>query len=182
MLGIEKAPKRNHTIGEDPTDGTLQPLPVDGAGTHYSTASAPRAFSDSEALARDIKEGKLTGYIGHNIELTGTISFKGALRVDGRFAGVIDAEDGTLVLSAGGQIDAEIKIASAKLNGIVKGNIRASRNIDISRSAKVVADIQTTSLVIEEGAFFEGSCRMTQVNQVPNEKGDLQQKAKRASA
>jgi len=47
----------------------------------------------------------------------------------------------------------------------VNGDITASKRIEMGRVAKVTGNIQTPALVIENGAIFEGSCRMVQIKE-----------------
>lgn len=124
-----------------------------------------RAVSESEALARDIKEGTLSGYVGNSTLLTGEASFKGMLRVDGRLTGRITSEDGTLLVGTNGQVDADIEVAVATINGTVNGDIIATERLEMGRAAHVKGNIQTPSLMIEQGAIFEGSCRMLQLKE-----------------
>ena len=126
------------------------------------SASSPRAVTESEALARDIKEGLLSGFVGNGTALTGEASFKGMLRVDGHLSGKVNSEGGTLIVGNNGQVDADIEVAVATIHGTVNGDIIASQRLELGRAAKVNGNIQTPSLVIEQGAVFEGSCRMVQ--------------------
>jgi cytoskeletal protein CcmA (bactofilin family) len=126
------------------------------------TASSSRAVTESESLARDIKEGLLSGFVGNGTALTGEASFKGMLRVDGHLSGQIRSEGGTLIVGNNGQVDADIEVAVATIHGTVNGDINASQRLELGRAAKVNGNIQTPSLVIEQGAVFEGSCRMVQ--------------------
>ncbi len=121
-----------------------------------------RAISVADSLARDLKEGTLSGFIGNSTVLTGEANFKGMLRVDGHFSGQIKSEKGTLIVSAGGHVEADIEVAVAMINGTIKGDIIASQRIEFGRSAKVTGNIQTPALVIEQGAIFGGNCHMTQ--------------------
>ncbi len=125
-------------------------------------ASASRAISESETLARDIKDGVLSGYVGNGTVLTGEATFKAMLRVDGLLSGSVSSESGTLIVGNNGQVDADIKVAVATIHGAVNGDIVASQRLELGRAAKVNGNIQTPSLVIEQGAVFEGSCRMIQ--------------------
>jgi cytoskeletal protein CcmA (bactofilin family) len=122
-----------------------------------------RAYSESESLARDIKEGTLSGFVGNGTTLTGEANFKGMLRVDGHLSGRVTSQDGTLIISSGGQVDADIEVSVAQIYGTVNGDIIASKRIELGRVARVTGNIQTPALVIEQGAIFEGSCRMQQL-------------------
>ncbi len=122
-----------------------------------------RAVTESESLARDIKEGTLSGFVGNGTVLTGEATFKGMLRVDGHLSGRVSSSDGTLIVSTNGQVDANIEVAVAQILGTVNGDVIASKRIEMGRVAKVNGNIQTPALVIENGAVFEGSCRMVQL-------------------
>lgn len=126
------------------------------------TAAASRAVTESESLARDIKDGLLSGFVGNGTTLQGEASFKGMLRVDGHLSGQVKSEGGTLIIGNNGQVDADIEVAVATIHGTVNGDIIASQRLELGRAAKVNGNIQTPSLVIEQGAVFEGSCRMVQ--------------------
>jgi cytoskeletal protein CcmA (bactofilin family) len=142
------------STGGSPTDSLYQ------NATHTPTTS--RAVTESESLARDIKEGVLSGFVGNGTTLTGEASFKGMLRVDGHLSGRVSSEGGTLIVGNNGQVDANIEVAVAIIQGSVNGDITASQRLEMGRAAKVNGNVQTPSLVIEQGAVFEGSCRMTQ--------------------
>src|SRR5436305_4744261 len=129
--------------------------PTEGVAT-------PKALTESETIAREIKDGSLSGFVGSGTVITGEASFKSMLRVDGRFSGRITSTGGALIVGAGGQVDANIEVSVATIHGIVNGDIIASDRIELGRAAKLNGNIQTPSLMIEQGAVFEGSCKMTQ--------------------
>jgi cytoskeletal protein CcmA (bactofilin family) len=63
-------------------------------------------------------------------------------------------------VSTNGLVEADIDVAVAQIHGAVKGDIIASKRIEMGRVARVNGNIFTPSLVVEQGAHFEGSCRM----------------------
>jgi cytoskeletal protein CcmA (bactofilin family) len=134
------------------------------------TASTSRPVTESESLARDIKDGILSGFVGNGTTLTGEANFKGMLRVDGLLAGQVNSDGGTLIVGNNGQVDANIAVAVATIHGTVNGNIIASQRLELGRAAKVKGDIETPSLVIEQGATFEGNCRMVQLREAQEKK------------
>lgn len=166
-----EAESEHSTDNPDTQPSTLYPTSsYQNSDTQYrqqtqtaDPASASRAMSESESLARDIKEGILSGYVGNGTVLTGEASFKAMLRVDGHLSGSVSSEGGTLLVGNNGQVDADIKVAIATIHGTVNGDIVASQRLELGRAAKVNGNIQTPSLVIEQGAIFEGSCRMIQL-------------------
>ncbi|HJT65846.1 MAG TPA: polymer-forming cytoskeletal protein [Pyrinomonadaceae bacterium] len=125
---------------------------------------APRgAMTESETLARDIKEGTLSGFVGGGTDVTGEANFKAMMRVDGHFSGRISSSSGTLIVGNNGTVDANIEVAVAVIHGTINGDIIATQRLELGRAAKVHGNIQTPSLVIEQGAIFEGSCKMIQM-------------------
>ena len=86
------------------------------------------------------------------------IAFEGTLRINGYAAGVIRSDEGRLIVEADGEIDAEISVHDATINGCVRGDIRAKRKVELGGSARVVGDIEAVALSIEPGAAFEGRC------------------------
>ena len=126
--------------------------------------SAPRgAMTESETLARDIKEGTLSGFVGGGTDVTGEANFKAMMRVDGHFSGRISSTSGTLIVGNNGTVDANIEVAVAVIHGTINGDIIATQRLELGRAAKVHGNIQTPSLIIEQGAVFEGSCKMLQM-------------------
>ena len=122
-------------------------------------------MTESEAMARDIKEGRLSGFVGSGTVLTGETNFQAMLRVDGHLTGSITSKDGTLIIGSTGQVDANIKVAAAVVNGTVNGDIIATGRLELGRTARVAGNIQTPRLVIEDGAILEGSCSMIQAQE-----------------
>jgi cytoskeletal protein CcmA (bactofilin family) len=132
------------------------------SGTQYGNLSEPArpVTTDSESMARDIKEGRLSGFVGHGTVLTGETNFQAMLRVDGVLQGTVSSDAGTLIVGTNGQVDANVAVASATVNGTVNGDIVATEKLHLGRTAKVVGNVQTPRIVIEEGAVLEGSCSM----------------------
>jgi len=122
--------------------------------------STARAMTESESLAREIKEGNLSGFVGGGTVVTGEANFKAMMRVDGHLSGRICSTSGTLIVGANGKVDANIEVAIAIVHGTVNGDIIATQRLELGRAAKLNGNIQTASLVIEPGALFEGSCKM----------------------
>ena len=127
------------------------------------TSATPKALTESETTAKEIKDGTLSGFVGSGTTITGECSFKSMLRVDGRFSGRVTSKTGTLIVGAGGQVDANIEVAVCTVHGIVNGDIIAGERIELGRASKLNGNIQTPSLVVEPGAVFEGSSKMVQM-------------------
>jgi len=175
MLRIGKNPKEHE---ENDNSSHKQEVPEYPAAKSYSSyqgaASEPkpaetapgssRAMTESETLARDIKEGTLSGFVGGGTVVTGEANFKAMMRVDGHLSGRVSSSSGTLIVGANGKVDANIEVAVAVIHGTINGDIIATQRLELGRAAKVNGNIQTPSLIIEQGAVFEGSCKMLQMS------------------
>ena len=127
------------------------------------------AISESDSMARDIKEGRLSGFVGHGTTLTGETEFHAMLRVDGHLIGTVSSESGTLIIGTNGQVDANIMVAAAMINGTVNGDIVASEKLQLGRTARVMGNIHSPRLIVEEGAILEGSCSMLKARETQEE-------------
>jgi cytoskeletal protein CcmA (bactofilin family) len=132
-------------------------------------AGSRGAISESDSMARDIKEGRLSGFVGHGTTLTGETEFHAMLRVDGHLIGTVTSEAGTLIIGTNGQVDANIMVAAAMINGTVNGDVIASEKLQLGRTARVLGNIQAPKLIIEEGAILEGSCSMLKARETQEE-------------
>ena len=134
------------------------------------SGNSSRAMTESETLAKDIKEGTLSGFVGGGTVVTGEANFKAMMRVDGHLSGRVSSSSGTLIVGANGKVDANIEVAVAVIHGTINGDIIATQRLELGRAAKVNGNIQTPSLIIEQGAVFEGSCKMVQMTQAAAKK------------
>jgi cytoskeletal protein CcmA (bactofilin family) len=154
---------------EVPDYSTAKTYSYQGTGVEAKPApepaapSASRAMTESETLARDIKEGTLSGFVGGGTVVTGEANFKAMMRVDGTLSGRVSSSSGTLIVGANGKVDANIEVAVAVIHGTINGDIIATQRLELGRAAKVNGNIQTPSLIIEQGAVFEGTCKMLQM-------------------
>ncbi len=167
MLRMGKNPSEDKSQTETDSYATRSYSPYQSNETQArpaaDNAATPKALTESETIAREIKDGSLSGFVGSGTVITGEASFKSMLRVDGRFSGRITSGTGTLIVGSGGQVDANIEVDVAMIHGVVNGDIIAGQRIELGRAAKLNGNIQTPSLVIEQGAVFEGSCKMVQM-------------------
>lgn len=100
------------------------------------------------------------GFVGDVLNFSGEVLFKSMLRIDGNFSGRVTSTDGTLIVSNGARVThAVINVAVAKINGTVEGDISASKELVLGRTASVIGSVSAPALVVEEGALLNGVCR-----------------------
>ena len=95
-----------------------------------------------------------------NPELNGEITFKDMVRVNGHVAGTIYSKTGTLIIDLNAKVEASVDVAIAVIGGNVIGDIIARERVELGPASKIYGNIWTRSLVIKDGAIFEGVCRM----------------------
>lgn len=87
----------------------------------------------------------------------GEIAFEGTLRIDGKFEGKMNSK-GRLTVGKGAQVAAEVIVASAAIDGVMKGNIVAGERVELASSAQLLGDVRATRLIVAEGATLVGNC------------------------
>jgi cytoskeletal protein CcmA (bactofilin family) len=97
--------------------------------------------------------------LGRGVRFEGKLTFAGTVRIDASFIGTIVTDD-VLVVGEAARIDANITCGTIIVHGEVNGNVQAKNGVEIRSSGKVRGDLETASLVIEKGAFFQGASRM----------------------
>lgn len=97
--------------------------------------------------------------LGRGARFEGKLTFEGTVRIDATFIGSITTND-VLVVGEHARIDAEISCGTIIVYGEVNGNIKAKTAVEIHNSAKVHSELETPTLTVEKGAFFQGSVLM----------------------
>ena len=104
-------------------------------------------------------QGSLNSILGQGCKVKGNIELKGTIRIDGEFEGSMECPE-TLIIGKSGVVKANVAVKNAIIGGKIVGNIAASNKIELQTGSHVEGDIQTARLVIDEGVFFEGNCKM----------------------
>ena len=86
-------------------------------------------------------------YLGSDTVYEGKLSFKGTVRIEGRFTGDI-VSDGTL------------NVGELLLSGHFNGEVMAKRRVVVDASGVLEGNLQTPSLLTEEGGVIEGQITM----------------------
>ncbi len=103
---------------------------------------------------------ELHAILGEGSEFSGKLIFEGRVRIDGKFRGEIVSED-VLVIGAGADVEATIEVGRLiVLGGTVRGEVRASRAVELHAPARVFGNICTPQLAIDRGVVFEGQSRV----------------------
>ncbi len=97
--------------------------------------------------------------IGAHARFNGELDFEGTVRIDGSFEGNIrSSQDGTLIVSESAEIRGEVDVPNLLLHGTIRGNVRASKSIQVGPKGMLNGDLQYATLSLAEGAAINGRC------------------------
>ena len=91
--------------------------------------------------------------------LEGTLEVDGEVSLDGKVNGKITGT-GLVTIGEHADLQAEVSAPTVVVHGTVRGEIHATESLQLHKSAKVKGVIAAARLRIDEGAVFEGECRM----------------------
>ena len=104
--------------------------------------------------------------LGPDAEVTGKLSFETATRIEGKLRGEIRASD-LLVIGAEAVVNATVHASKLVVLGEVRGEVQGASRVEICAGGRIFGDVQTKTLVIQEGATFEGKSRMGELKEAP---------------
>jgi cytoskeletal protein CcmA (bactofilin family) len=129
------------------------------ARTPFGSKSGEGEYTSAPPMAASSSSGGLSAFIDQGSEFEGKLSFKDTVRIDGMFRGEISSEN-TLIVGETGVIEATIRSKVVAVSGSVSGDIVAGTKVVLHKTARVVGNIETGSLVVEDGAEIDGQIKM----------------------
>lgn len=130
----------------------------------------------------DSRGGGNSATIGKAVKIVGQIYSKEDLYVDGDLEGTVEALEHRLTIGPNGSLHASIKAREVVVLGTIQGNVEATEKIEIRKDAKLVGDIKTARIIIEDGAYFKGSIDIVKPEPAKVTQPKQQQQAPAASA
>ncbi len=100
--------------------------------------------------------------LGADAEVSGRLSFTTATRIEGKLKGEIRSVD-LLVVGPQAQVQATVHAHVLIVLGQIEGNVMCTDRLEIRPGGRLLGDVETRALVIAEGGYFEGQCRMETV-------------------
>lgn len=98
--------------------------------------------------------------IGTRSVFEGKFAVKGALKIDGKFEGKALIVD-KVFIGPKGKVKANIRASSVVVEGILIGNINASNRVLLLPTSRILGDIQTPELIIQNGTILKGRCTIS---------------------
>src|SRR6202047_1387419 len=114
-------------------------------------------MSTAPAASHHVSDSRGPAIIGKSVMIKGQIFSREDLTIDGEVDGSVELHEHRLTVGPNGNLQAGVKAREVVVLGTIHGNVEASDKIDIRKDAKLVGDIKTSRIVIEDGAYFKGS-------------------------
>ncbi|MCS7003848.1 MAG: polymer-forming cytoskeletal protein [Cytophagales bacterium] len=115
-------------------------------------------FNKNSVQAQELGQSS-SNIIGKGTTIIGDIESAGNLRIDGKLRGNIKCK-AKVALGEGSIVEGNIIAQNAEIQGEVQGIIEVTELLILKPSAKVIGDILTSRLIVEDGAIFMGNCKM----------------------
>jgi cytoskeletal protein CcmA (bactofilin family) len=113
---------------------------------------------NEEKDAKDPKDHTTTT-IGPTIVIRGRVKSDEDLIVKGRIEAEISSSKAVQIENSG-IVKANLQVKSAKISGVLVGNIQAESRVELSPDGRMVGDILAPRIVISDGAAFKGRIDM----------------------
>src|SRR5215211_3318408 len=130
--------------------------------------------ADPSELAQDVNDEDAAGdaessysVIDRHSVFDGTFQANRNLRIEGEVKGTIECR-GTLFVAQGATVSAKVEAESITVAGDLNGDIHCQGRLQIMPSGRVRGKVGTVTLVINEGAYYEGQLEMTPPDQRPS--------------
>lgn len=115
----------------------------------------PKEAKGTEALERR----EVNAFMGAETFFEGKLTYTGAVRLDGRFKGVIRSDD-TLIVGETGRIEGELHVGITIIQGEMVGNVYGKERVELHHPGRMIGNITAPVVIMDEGAVFEGNCKM----------------------
>jgi len=131
---------------------TAPPTASELAKEGIPMSTLPTRSSDSQELSKG-----QTAVIGKSVIIKGQIFGREDLTIDGEVEGTVELQEHRLTVGPNGKVMASIKAREAVILGTVHGNVETRDKVEIRKEAKLVGDIRTQRITIDDGAYFKGN-------------------------
>jgi cytoskeletal protein CcmA (bactofilin family) len=98
----------------------------------------------------------LLAIVGDHAKIEGKLSVEDSIQIECEVGGELNV-GGKLVIGEKGVVTANVRTVDATIMGVYQGDMLATGNVEIAPTGRVTGNIETDSLVISRGGFFNGS-------------------------
>jgi cytoskeletal protein CcmA (bactofilin family) len=105
--------------------------------------------------------------IGPGMTIKGEVHSQEDLYVDGDVEGALELKEHCLTVGPNGKTHSSIRAREVVVLGSVQGNVEARDKIAIRKNGRLVGDIKTAGIIIDDGAYFKGSIDIVKTDSKP---------------
>lgn len=98
--------------------------------------------------------------IGASVKVDGNFHGEGNVTVEGVVQGTLKTNH-DLNVGRAAKIKAEVEAQNLYLSGEIRGNVKVSERAQLTSSARIIGNLETKSLSVEEGALINGKIAMS---------------------
>jgi cytoskeletal protein CcmA (bactofilin family) len=62
-----------------------------------------------------------------------------------------------LTVTENSKVRADVSAREVEIGGVIHGNVNATRKITVRNGGKLIGDLRTPGIVIEDGSYFKGN-------------------------
>jgi cytoskeletal protein CcmA (bactofilin family) len=136
-----------------PKPVSAPPRPSELAKEGIPMSTLPNRISEPSL---DSSRGNLA-VLGKSVIVKGQIFSREDLTIDGEVEGSVELQEHRLTVGPNGKVVASVKAREVIVLGTIHGNVETTDKLEIRKEAKLVGDIKTARIVIEDGAYFKGN-------------------------
>jgi cytoskeletal protein CcmA (bactofilin family) len=100
--------------------------------------------------------------ISNSTSIIGTIKAEEHLILNGTIKGNVELTNYNFFLGPSGRIEGEVQAQNVRIRGYMKGEVKAKGKVEITKEADFSGKIESKSLSVENGAYFNASVNLNQ--------------------
>ena len=125
--------------------------------------SGPTAGAAPEGI---VNVSNLT-VIGRAMVVRGHIRSKESLHIEGEVDGTLELPGARLTVGVTARVAADARAREIEVIGTLTGDLDASKKITVRKGGRLVGDLRTPGIVIEEGAYYKGKIEIVNPEEQP---------------
>jgi cytoskeletal protein CcmA (bactofilin family) len=133
----------------------------DSSRADVGSAGKSEAGARDLGLSRSLVQVGSVALVGRGMLIRGHIRSGEHIHVDGEVDGTVQLPGFDLTVSKNARVRADVQAREVEVSGVIDGNVEASRKITVRKGGRLLGDLRTPGIVIEDGAYFKGKIEIT---------------------
>ncbi len=107
--------------------------------------------------------------------IEGNLEIEGEVKLQGHISGKV-ISTGAVIVGEQANVRANVSAATVIVDGVVRGEIHARDRLELHSTARVQGLLKAPRVRVDEGAVFEGECRMASPEAAKSEPAKLDER------